>query len=117
WRKRHSPEELALFDRMRDVRIEDFHYGVLSATASYKWVDATERSRAFQVFSAQPDSMIEARNPDGSVVRGHTLTTVQTLSIPIGGTDVEATEVCRRFIALIEDLVTYVETSEPKGAP
>src|SRR2546422_3757783 len=50
WRGQQRPGDLALFDRLRDVRIEDFHFGVLDAKPGRKWINP-ERIRGRQGFS------------------------------------------------------------------
>ena len=40
WRSQQSSAGRALFDRLRDLRVEDFHYGVLDAKSRHKWVNA-----------------------------------------------------------------------------
>jgi hypothetical protein len=58
---------------------------------------------------------VEERNPDGTVVRGTALVNVSVLSIEHAGRQLEATEACRRFIGLVEDLVACA-ASTSRGA-
>ncbi len=109
WRAKQNTDDLALFDRMRDMRIEDFHYGVLDVQSGRKWVDATN-VRGITLFPAQPDAMVEETNPSGEVVRGAALVNVQTLYIEHGGTLLEAPAVCQRFIALVDSLISMILT-------
>ena len=105
WRKHHPSDDLNLFDRLRDLRIEDFHYGVLHAPVGRKWVNAAGL-RGIQVFSP-PGVFVEETNPGGEVVRGPALASVQTLNITHAGGQLEASEACQRFIALVESLVAH----------
>lgn len=104
WRSEQSPENLDLFDRLRDVRIEDFHFGVLDAATGGKWVDAT-RIRGITV-SSLPGVLVEATNPNGEVIRGAALTNVPTLYIALGG-QMEATMACQKFIDMIQSLLDH----------
>lgn len=76
WRSRQHRSDLALFDRLWEVRIEDFHFGVLDAQAGHKWVDAPRDGRNVTLFSSSHDSMVEVTNADGEIVRGHILMNV-----------------------------------------
>jgi len=101
WRGRQRPEELAVFDRLRDVRIEDFHYGILDTKSGHKWVNAAT-IRGVTVFPGPPDATVEERNPGGDVVRARALAEIRTLYIEHDGKQIDAAEACRRFIALRE---------------
>ncbi len=108
WRSQQSADDLALFDRMRDIRIEAFHYGVLPVTAGRKWVNAL-MVRGVTVFSV-PGVFVEATNPDGEVVRGPALASVPTLfTVEHAGQQLEATVACQRFIALVGGLIAARE--------
>jgi hypothetical protein len=103
WRSRQHSEELALFDRLRDVRIEDFHYGVLDARSGSKWVNAAT-VRGVTVFPSATGAYVEEKNPSGEIVRGAALVNVPTLYIEHGGKQLDANEACRKFIGLVESL-------------
>jgi hypothetical protein len=104
WRQSvQDADALALFDRLHDLRIEDFHYGVLHAPVGQKWVNA-QWLPSLSVFSS-PGAFVEKTNPSGETLRGAALASVPTLYVEYEGGQLEATEACRRFIALIENLV------------
>jgi hypothetical protein len=115
WRGQQRPDDLALFDRLRDVRIEDFHFGVLDTKPGHRWVNAATIP-GVTVFPGPPDAFVEERNPSGEVVRARALAQIQRLYIEHDGKQIDATEACRRFIALVESLVTSTSLAPPTKA-
>ena len=104
WRAQQNPDDLALFDRLRDIRIEDFHYGVLDAQAEGRWVNAA-LIPGVTVFSP-PGVFVEEKNPSGEIVRGAALARVSTLYIEHEGKRLDVTEACHKFILLVENLIS-----------
>jgi hypothetical protein len=82
WRKQQSAADLVLFDRLWEVRIADFHYGVPGAKSGGKWVNATgiraAGIRGVTVIEPLGTPLWVETNPDGEVVRGGVLVNVPT---------------------------------------
>ena len=110
-RKRRDQQrsgDLALFDRLRDVRIEDFHFGVLDAKSGSKWINSEKirgRQNVSRIITVPGPGDVEKTNPDGEVLRGAALLSAPTLYITLDGGQVEAKTACQRFIDLVQSLV------------
>src|SRR5206468_9962740 len=95
WRKQQSATDLALFDSLWQLRIEDFHYGVLDAKSGHKWVNAAAGIPGVKFVEPPGMPPLEETNPDGEVVRGGVLVSVPTLSIVHENKQLAAAEACR----------------------
>jgi len=118
WRSQQSSADRALFDRLRDVRVEDFHYGVLDAKSRHKWVNAAGIRaaviRGVTIIEPPGTPPVEETNPDGEVVRGGVLVSVKTLYLDHENKQLAATEACRKFIGLVESLISRSSTPRAK---
>jgi hypothetical protein len=114
WRKQQSAADLALFDRLWQVRIEDFHYGVLDAKPGHAWVNAAAGIQGVKFIEPPGTPLLEETNPDGEVVRGGVLVSIKRLYIDHENKQLAAMEACRRFVVLVESLIC--STSLPPRA-
>jgi len=113
--RQHS-EDLTLFDRLRDVRIEDFHFGVLDTRSGSKWVNAAT-VRGVTVFPSATGAYVEEKNPGGEIVGGAALVNVPTLYIEHRGKQLDAKEACHKFIDLVSSLISSTSlTQEDVGS-
>jgi hypothetical protein len=117
WRKQQPAADLVLFDRLWEVRIEDFHYAVLDAKSGHKWVNAAAGIPGVKFIEPPGMPPLEETNPDGEVVRGGVLVNVPTLYIDHENKPLAATEACRRFIALVESLISSTPLTRRTKTP
>ena len=104
WKDAH-PADVDFFDRMRDLRTEDVHYGVLEAASAEHW---TQARPPHAILTVEEDAVVERKNTDGNVVRGPALTCGRTISIEIAGVSIEGIAACRCLISLMDDLAAAV---------
>jgi hypothetical protein len=124
WLSTLTGPERSEFWEMKDLRDIDVHYAVMDAKALSKMIPADlsaplgqgwGRAAAYthyQNFSSAPDARVRHPNPDGTVVEGAVLRGTMGLYLEWGGRPrVEATTVCREFIARMSALVEYVKSA------
>jgi hypothetical protein len=113
WKSNLTPEGQAQFRRMIDLRDEDVHFGFMEATALPKFIeDRNESPYSYQqrynpaLLGGEDAPLIEEINPDGQKVTGGLLRSTYGLFLDDGNDVwVEATTLCRDFIAQIRSLV------------
>jgi hypothetical protein len=113
WRRAHTPTDMVFHQRMIDLRDDDVHEGTVDAKTENTWVDAC-KFKGVTVF-APPYAMVEKTNPDGNVVRAPALAAVPSLYIEHDGKRLEAGGACRKFTALLWDLVAKFKLADPTG--